>query len=213
MLQIWGRDTSINVQKVLWTVQELNLEYQRHDVGGAFGGLDTEEYLAKNPNQRIPTIEDDGLVLYESNAIIRYLAGKYGSADFWPPDIAARARLDQWMDWMQTTLYPEFIVVFWALVRTPKAERDMTAVEAAVERLGKHYAILDAHLAKGGYIGGSSFTAGDIPLGAMCFRYYSIDIARPPLPNVAAWYKRLQERAPFRDVIMASFESLRVPGA
>lgn len=213
MLQIWGRDTSINVQKVLWTVRELNLEYKRHDVGGAFGGLDTEEYLAKNPNQRIPTIEDDGLVLYESNAIIRYLVGKYGSADLWPPDIAARARLDQWMDWMQTTLYPEFISVFWALVRTPKAERDMAAVEAAVERLGKHYAILDAQLAKDGYVGGNRFTAGDIPLGAMCYRYYSIDIARPALPNVAAWYERLQERAPYRDAIMVSFESLRVPGA
>lgn len=218
MLKIWGRDTSINVQKVLWLVHELNLEYERYDVGGAFGGLDTEDYLAKNPNQRIPTIEDGGLVLYESNAIIRYLAGKYGSADLWPADLAARALLDQWMDWMQTTLYPEFIAVFWAMVRTPKAERDMAAVEAAAGRLGKQYAILDRRLgtrdlAGGGYVGGGSFTAGDIPLGALCYRYYSIDIVRPALPNVEAWYERLQERAPFRDVIMTSFESLRVPGA
>lgn len=213
MLKIWGRDTSINVQKVLWLVHELNLEYERHDVGGAFGGLDTEEYLAKNPNQRIPTIEDGGLVLYESNAIIRYLAGKYGSADLWPADLAARALLDQWMDWMQTTLYPEFIAVFWAMVRTPKAERDRTAVEAAVGRLGKQYAILDRHFSTRDFVGGRNFSVGDIPVGALCYRYYSIDIARLALPNVEAWYERLQERAPFRDVIMTSFESLRVPGA
>lgn len=213
MLKIWGRNTSINVQKVLWLVHELNLEYERHDVGGAFGGLDTEEYLAKNPNQRIPTIEDGGLVLYESNAIIRYLAGKYGSADLWPADLAARARLDQWMDWMQTTLYPEFIAVFWAMVRTPKAERDRAAVEAAAERLGKQYAILDQHLSTRDFVGGNGFSVGDIPVGAMCYRYYSVDIARPALPNVEAWYERLQARAPFRDVIMTSFESLRVPGA
>ena len=212
MLKIWGRDTSINVQKVLWLVNELNLEYERHDVGGAFGGLDTEEYLAKNPNRRIPTIEDGGLVLYESNAIIRYLAGKYGSADLWPADLAARALLDQWMDWMQTTLYPEFIAVFWAMVRTPKAERDRTAVEAAVGRLGKQYAILDRHLATRDFVSGGGFTAGDIPVGALCYRYYSIDIARPALPNVEAWYERLQERAAFRDIIMTSYESLRVPG-
>ena len=213
VLKIWGRNTSINVQKVLWMVHELNLEYERYDVGGAFGGLDTEDYLAKNPNQRIPTIEDGGLVLYESNAIIRYLAGKYASSDLWPADLGARAVLDQWMDWMQTTLYPEFIAIFWAMVRTPKAERDLAAVEAAVERLGKQYAILDARLARGGYIGGGRFSVGDIPLGAMCYRYYSVDIARPALPNVEAWYERLQTRAPFRDVIMTSFDSLRVPGA
>ncbi|MCH8189213.1 MAG: glutathione S-transferase family protein [Proteobacteria bacterium] len=212
MLKIWGRDTSVNVQKVLWLVHELNLEYERHDVGGAFGGLDTGEYLAKNPNRRIPTIEDGGLVLYESNAIIRYLAGKYASADLWPADLAARAVLDQWMDWMQTTLYPEFITVFIAMVRTPKAERDGAAVEATAERLGKQYAILDRHLATRDFVSGGGFTAGDIPVGALCYRYYSIDIARPALPNVEAWYERLQERAPFRDVIMTSYESLRVPG-
>ena len=213
MLKIWGRNTSINVQKVLWLVHELNIEHERYDVGGAFGGLDTEDYLAKNPNQRIPTIEDDGLVLYESNAIIRYLAAKYGSDEMWPTDLAARAVLDQWMDWMQTTLYPDFIKAFWALVRTPKAERDMAALEATAGRLGDLYRILDAHLSRGGYIGGDTFSAGDVPLGAMCFRYYSIDITRPTLPNVEAWYGRLQERKPFRDVIMTSFESLRAPGA
>ncbi len=213
MLKIWGRDTSINVQKVLWLVAELSLEHERVDVGGAFGGLDTGEYRALNPNQRIPTIQDNGVTLWESNAIIRYLAGKYGSADLWSADLAARAVLDQWMDWMQTTLYPEFISVFWAMVRTPRKERDRAAVEATSTRLGQHYAILDQHLAKRDFVGGGAFTIADIPVGALCYRYYAIDISRPSLPNVEAWYARLQERKPYRKVIMTSFESLRVQGA
>ena len=213
MLKIWGRDTSINVQKVLWLVAELNLAHERVDVGGAFGGLDTDEYLAMNPNRRIPTIEDDGVTLWESNAIIRYLAGKHASPDLWPADLAARAVLDQWMDWMQTTLYPEFISVFWAMVRTPKKERDMAAVEAATKRLAQHYEILDAQLAKQDFVGGAGLTVADIPLGALCYRYFGIDIERPVMPNVEAWYARLQEREPYRKVIMTSFESLRVKGA
>lgn len=213
MLKIWGRDTSINVQKVLWLVHELNLEHERHDVGGAFGGLDTDEYLAKNPNRRIPTIEDGGLVLYESNAINRYLAGKYASNDLWPADLAARAVLDQWMDWTLSTLYPEFITMFFGMVRTAKADRDVTAVEAAAKRLGEQYGVLDRHLSTRDFVGGNEFTVGDIPAGALCYRYYAVDIERPALPNVEAWYARLQERAPYRDVIMTSFESLRAPGA
>lgn len=213
MLKIWGRDTSINVQKVLWLVHELNLEHERYDVGGAFGGLDTDEYLAKNPNRRIPTIEDGGLVLYESNAINRYLAGKYASNDLWPADLAARAVLDQWMDWTLSTLYPEFITMFFGMVRTAKADRDVTAVEAAAKRLGEQYGVLDRHLSTRDFVGGNEFTVGDIPAGALCYRYYAVDIERPALPNVEAWYARLQESAPYRDVIMTSFESLRAPGA
>ena len=209
MLKVWGRNTSINVQKVMWAIGELGIEYARHDVGGSFGGLDTADFRAMNPNRQIPTIEDDGVVLWESNAIVRYLASKYGAGHLWPTDPADRARADRWMDWLLTTLYPDLFKVFWGLVRTPGENRDMAAIEAAATRLGHHYGILDHHLANRDFIEGDALTIGDIPVGATCYRYFALDIARPRLPNVEAWYERLQTRAPYREHVMISFESLR----
>src|SRR3546814_757586 len=113
------------------------------------------------------------------------------------------------MDWLQTTLYPDFITVFWGLVRTPAESRDMAAIETAATRLGHHYRILDDHLADSDFVEGDALTIGDIPVGATCYRYYALDIAHPQLPNLEAWYERLQTRAPYREHVMTSFESLR----
>jgi glutathione S-transferase len=202
MLRIWGRNNSINVQKVMWAVGEVGLEHERIDVGGAFGGLDTPEYGRLNPNRRIPTVEDGEVVVWESNACVRYLAARYGAGTLWPEDPARRAAADCWMDWQQTTLLADMTVTFWGLIRTPAAERDHAAIEAAAKRLGTTWRILDQHLASRRFVAGDSLTIGDIPVGASCYRYYGLPIERPQLPNVEAWYDRLKERAPFRAHVM-----------
>ena len=202
MLKVWGRDNSINVQKVMWTVGELGLEHERIDAGGKFGRLDTPEYGAMNPNRRVPTVDDDGVIVWESNACVRYIAARYGAGRLWPEDPAARAQADMWMDWQVSTLGPDMTVVFWGLVRTPEAERDYAAIQAAGERLGASWRILDHHLASRAFIAGDAFTMGDIPLGAHAYRYLNLPLERPKLPNVEVWYARVRERGPFRNHVM-----------
>jgi glutathione S-transferase len=202
MLKIWGRNNSINVQKVMWAVGEVGRPHERIDVGGAFGGLDGAEYRALNANGRIPTIEDDGVVVWESNACVRYLAARYSAGSLWPEDPVARAAADMWMDWQQTTLLLDMTTVFWGLVRTPEAERDHAAIEAAAGRLGGLWRRLDNHLAGRRFVAGDHFTMGDIPVGATCYRYYQLAIERPKLAAIEAWYGRLQERAPYRTHVM-----------
>ncbi len=213
MLTVWGRTNSLNVQKVMWAIGELEIVHQRHDVGGKFGGLDTDAYRRLNPNRRIPVIEDGGAVVWESNAIVRYLAARYGEGRLWASDPGSRAAADQWMDWMQTTLSPDLSTVFWGLVRTPRARRDAAAIEAAARALGAHYAILDAQLDGKAFITGDSLTMADIPAGTTCYRYYSLPVERPRLANVEAWYARLQERPAYRQQVMVSYEDLRVADA
>jgi glutathione S-transferase len=202
MLKIWGRTNSINVQKVMWAVGELDLPHERVDAGGAFGGLDSDAYGALNTNRRIPTIEDDGLVVWESNACVRYLAARYGAGSLWPEDPAVRAAADMWMDWQQTTLLADMTIVFWGLVRTPEAERDYPAIEAAAGRLAGLWRRLDDHLAGRAFVAGERFSMGDIPVGAACYRYCQLAIERPKLAAVETWYGRLQERAPYRAHVM-----------
>lgn len=202
MLTIWGRNNSINVQKAMWTVGELGLAHERIDAGGAFGGVDTPDYLAKNPNARVPTLVDGDFIVWESNAIVRYLAAQYGAGGLWPEDPAVRAVADQWMDWQQTMLLPDLTVVFLGLIRTPPEERDAAAIAAAVTALGPLWQRLDQHLADRDYLLGGGFTMGDIPVGAACYRYHELDIERPALPNIEAWYARLRDRSAFREHVM-----------
>ena len=203
MLKILGRKTSSNVMEVLWLCAELGIEYDREDIGGPFGGNDTPEYLAKNPNGLIPTIEDDGLVLWESNAILRYLAGKHGAGNpIWPADLRARAEADKWMDWQLSTIGPQITPIFWNLVRTPEPERDMDAVAAAIKLGHKVWGILDTQLAGRSFVAGDDFTLGDIPAGIHAFRWFSLVDDRPPMPNLEAWYGRLQERPAYREHCM-----------
>jgi glutathione S-transferase len=209
MLKVWGRATSVNVQKVMWAVGEMGIAHERIDVGGRFGGLATPAYLAMNPNARIPTIEDDGVVVWESNAIIRYLAARYDEGGLWARDPGARAPADAWMDWMQTTLAPDFYGVFWAVVRTPAARQDRAAIKDLTERLTIHYVLLDRQLASHPYLLGDRFSLADIAVGVTLYRYFEMEIARPALSNLQAWYKRLRERPAFSDHVMISFEELR----
>jgi glutathione S-transferase len=202
MITVWGRNNSVNVQKVLWALAEVGQDFDRKDVGGAFGGLDTPEYKAMNPNSRIPTLVDGELVIWESNAVVRYVAARYGADLLWPPDPGVRAVADQWMDWVQTTLLANMLPVFWGLIRTPPEERDTKAIAEKAASLADCFGILDRALAGRAYVAGDRFSMGDIPVGAMCWRYSQLPIERPPQPDLEAWHDRLQERPAFRQHVM-----------
>lgn len=212
MLTIWGRRNSINVQKVMWTIGELGLTHRRVDVGGPFGGLDTTEFGAMNPHRLIPVLQDGAVTVWESNAVIRYLAAHYGAGGLWSDDPAARALADGWMDWMLTTLYPDFIEVFWGLVRTPPSQRDDAAIGRAVRRLGRRYETLDACLGPRGHLVGDRLTMGDIPVGATLYRYFALDIERPALPSVERLYEALMQRPAYREHVAVPFDDLRATG-
>ncbi len=194
MLKIWGRINSINVQKVLWCCGELNLKFDRVDAGMQFGVNNTPEYKAMNPNALVPMIDDDGFVLWESQAIVRYLSRKHGLGTLCPSDAKACADADRWMDWAATTVWPNLRPVFWNLVRTPPEKRDMALVATSRKALAASMAILDAHLAGRDYMAGANFTMGDIPVGVSIQRWFGMDIERENLPHLAAYYKRLQAR-------------------
>ena len=202
MLRILGRDTSSNVQKVLWAAGELGLEFERADIGGAFGGNDTAEYLALNPNGTVPTLIDGEYTLWESNSIVRYLSATHGAGTLWPADARTRGLAERWMDWQIATLSPPFVTVFRGLVRTPPAERDMAAIAAARDRAARLFAMLDAALAGSQFVAGDRFTMGDIPVGIAAFRWYGLDIEREDFPNLERWYRSLAERPAYREHIM-----------
>jgi glutathione S-transferase len=202
MLTIWGRTTSGNVQKVMWAIGELGLAHERIDAGGAYGGLDTPEYAAMNPNRRVPTMRDGDVVLWESNVIVRYLSARYGAGGLWPDGHAARGVADQWMDWQQTTLQPDMRTVFWGLVRTEPEKRNHADIADAVERLKELWSRLDGHLSRRPFVSGDRITMGDIPVGVMCHRYYALSVERAALRHLDAWYERLKARGAFRAQVM-----------
>ena len=198
MLKIWGRVNSINVQKVLWCCGELNIRYERIDAGMQFGVNHTPEYKAMNPNELVPTIDDEGFILWESHAIVRYFARKHGLGTLCPSDPRACADADRWMDWHATTVWPNLRPVFWNLVRVAPEKRDMALVNDSRNKLAGSMAILDAHLTNRDYVTGSALTMGDIPLGAAVQRWFNLPIERGNLRNLEAYYRRLQGRAAFK---------------
>lgn len=199
MLTIWGRANSINVQKVLWCCGELGLKYDRIDAGMQYGVNNTPEYRAMNPNGLVPTINDDGFILWESHAILRYLCGIHGLGTLWPGSPRAFAEADRWMDWYNTTLWLSLRPVFWNLVRVAPEKRDMALVNESIKRLATNLEIADAHLAKNRYFGGKQFTMGDIPMGVAAFRWFKLPIDRPVLKNLETWFARIVERPAFKE--------------
>lgn len=198
MLDIYGRKNSSNVIPVMWTVGELGLEHVRHNLGGSFGGDDTEEFRQLNPNQLIPTIDDSGFVLWESMAITRYLCRKYGPGSLWPEDPRQAALADQWMDWYKSSIFPNLMPVFVNLVRTPADRQDPAKIRDGTAATIRQLQILERHLEGRDYILGDTFSMGDIPLGAILFKFYNLAIDRPDLPNIEAWYARLSQRPAYR---------------
>jgi glutathione S-transferase len=203
-LIVWGRHTSSNVQKVLWGCVEMGVDFVRHDMAGKFGF--TDDYLTMNPNRFVPTIDDDGFILWESNACLRYLVRKHGQGTLWPEDPQVCADADRWMDWQTATFWPHLRPVFHGLIRTPPEKRNMDAIDQGVKAAGEASAVLDAALAGRRFVAGDEFTMGDIPIGGVIYRWYAMDIARPDRPNIRAWYERLTERPGFAEHIMIPLE-------
>jgi glutathione S-transferase len=210
VLTLWGRRSSFNVQKVMWLLGELGLPHRHIEAGGAHGGLDTAAFAAMNPHRKVPVIEEDGHVVWESHAILRYLAARHGAPHFWAADARERSLADRWIDWTATSLQPDFLNgVFWGFFRTPAAARDTAAASAAIARCDAHMAILDQVLARRPFLGGDAPGLADIPAGTVLFRWFTLDIPRAPAANLAAWYARLQQRPAYRDSIMIPYEELR----
>ena len=199
MLKIWGRTNSVNVKKALWCLEELGLPYERIDAGMQYGVVNTPEYREMNPNGLVPTMEEDGFVLWESHSIVRYLAAKYGKGVLWPMDERTRALANQWMDWA-FSFQAAFRPVFWGLVRTPPEKRDMAAIEEARAKCAEMLGILDATLADRHYVVGA-FSMGDIPIGCHVQLWMRLPIARPKHPNLAGWFERLCARTAYKKIV------------
>ena len=209
MLEIWGRRSAYNVQKVLWAVAELGLDFAHVEAGGAAGGLDTPGFRAMNPHGRVPVLVDGDATLWESNAIVRYLAARHGAGSLWAEDPAERSLADRWMDWELATLQPAFMDLFWGYYRTPEPRRNARAIDAARARCAELYGLLDVHLAGRAFLAGDAFTMGDVPAGTSLYRYFEMGIEAPALPHVRRWYARLCERPAYRENMMQPFEELR----
>lgn len=209
MLKVWGRRSAFNVQKVLWLIDELGLQHTHIDAGGTFGGLDTPEFLALNPHGRVPVIDDDGTIVWESHSILRYLAARYGAGSWWPEAAAQRSHADRWSDWSLATLQRDFMDLFWHFYRTPEAQRDAALIASLAQRTAAHFELLDRHLARQPWLAGEHISFGDIPAGTALYRYFEIDVAHPEVPHVRDWYARLGGRPPYRRHVMRPFAELR----
>jgi glutathione S-transferase len=194
MITVWGRANSTNVIKVLWLCEELNLRFDRKDVGGPFGGLQTPEFLALNPNGVIPVIEDDGGVVWESHSILRFLSQRYGSGDLYPVEPVVRSHVERWLDWHISTLAPALNPVFVALYRTPAEKRDQATLDAMIERLSAAMRRLDSHLDAHPFIAGASFSIADIAFGNSVWRWFAFPFEKPRLAHLERWQSRLSDR-------------------
>ena len=205
MLEIWGRPYSSNVIPVIWAANELGLEYTLQLAGGSFGKLDTPEYAVINPNRMIPAIRDGDFALWESLAIVRYLCDRYSAGGLSPADPHTRAVADQWMEWSASKAFMPVIHMFFATVRTQPDDRDPVKIAGLRDEAHAALSILDQHLTERDYVCGDTFTMADIPLGCIAYRYFNVDVERPTLPHVEAWYHRLTERLAYRDHVMRHF--------
>jgi len=209
VLKVFGRKSSFNVQKVMWLVGELRLEHEHIEKGGAFGGLDAPSFRAKNPHARVPVIDDDGVIVWESHAIMRYLAARYGAGTYWHDDPVARASVDQWLDWSQCRLQPDFLSgVFWGFYRTPAAHRDQARVADKIADTGRHMELLDSEIASNRYLIGEQPSLADIAIATNFYRYFNIDIKRPNVPNVMRWFEALEQRPAYQAHVMIPFDDL-----
>jgi len=203
MITVWGRRNSVNVQKVLWALEELDVPYTRENVGGSFGGNQDADFLAMNPMGLVPVIRDGDVTMFESNAIVRWLAARYRDGLLRPSDHKSLAMAEQWMEWAQGNFYLPVQALFIHRVRSLPENRDPAAAAAAEKKAAEVLRAADAWLARHDWFAGQAFSFGDIALGALMWRYMGIDCARPNVPHLVEWFEALQKREPFRRAIMA----------
>jgi glutathione S-transferase len=198
-LTIWGRANSVNVQKVLWCLRELDLAYDRIDAGMQFGKNNEAPYLSMNPNGRVPTLVEGDFVLWESNSVMRYLCMAHGqNSPIYPQAPQQRAAVDRWLDWTLSTLQPVDRPVFWALVRTPPEKRDMVHIQKDADAEAVQWRIIDAQVATRRFVEGDQFTIADVALGAFARRWFGVEgITKPKLPNLERWFTEISARPGF----------------
>ena len=207
MLKLWGRINSSNVKKVMWASAELGVPYERVDAGLHFGVVNTDAFREKNPNGMVPVIEDEGFVLWESHAIVRYLCAKHPKAPFYPADPQARASADRWMDWQMTTFAP-MGPAFMQLVRSPQENWDMNMITTNLTKVTESWKIADSQLGKTKWLNGDEFTMADVPLANSAYIWFELPLAkaglehlRTPLANLDRWYAQLNAMANFREIV------------
>lgn len=212
MLKIWGRQSSSNVQALMWCVDELKLDFERVDAGFTYGLVDGEEFRAMNPNGTVPVLRDgQDAVIWETGAILRYLATAYGGGDFWPQEPAARAQIDKWAEWAKINITLKFTEpIFWQLVRTAPSQQDPVAVENSLEILNEFLSIADQQLAKQPFLAGGHLTLADIQFGHCLYRYFDMDMQRQDFAHIERYYGQLTARKAYQKHVMVSYEELRV---
>ena len=205
MIEVFGRANSLNVQKVLWTLGELEVPFDRYDAGGLYGVNKEPDFLSRNPTGLVPLLSDDGFDLWESNTIVRYLAARYGAGSLWPEDPKTRALSEKWMDYQLGTVFPAFRDAVLGLIRTAPENRDPDKVAPSVRATAETLAVLDAHLGNLEYVAGDLLTVGDLALGPIVYRWLTLDIDRPPFPNLQAWHDRLKTRPAYGEHVMVPY--------
>lgn len=210
MLTVYGRATSSNVQAVLWALEELGVAYERLDYGEGHASLDSSEFRALNPHGLIPVLRDGDVAIWESVAILRYLATTHAKAPFWPTEPLARAQVDMWAEWAKRNVADGFTgPIFWRVVRTPRARWDKPAIAQAVAALDATLARAEAQLAQHDFLCGDALSLADIVLGHVLYRYFDIEIDRASLPNLRRYADRLAARPAYKRTVMVSYETLR----
>lgn len=205
-MKIWGRDNSGNVKKALWTAEELGQDVEYIHAGGKYGGLDNPEFLKRNPNGKVPLLEDGSFYLWESNVIVRYLAAQYGKGSLWIENPAERASAEKWMDWTSNSVAPHFRTIIQHGLRLPEEQRDAKLLAQSVTELSKVLEIAEAHLGENEWMSGKAFGIGDIPLGVNLYLWFGMQLDRPSMPNVERWYQQLQARPAYRHRVMTTIE-------
>jgi glutathione S-transferase len=208
-LILWGRASSANLQKARWALEETGVRFELREVGGRFGGLDTPEFGVMNPNRLVPVLQHGDLTLWESHAVVRYVAAAFGGDRLWAAEPRDRAPIDQWTDWTATTFQPAWLKVFWLVVRTAPNQHDQTAIAAAVNDTVAALRLMDRQLEKSDYLAGDAFSYADIVAGVSLYRLTTMEIELPSLPGIEAWHGRLKQRAAFEKTVYISYEELR----
>lgn len=191
MLKLWGRLSSINVRKVVWTLQALGLPFERTDAGLAYGIVKTPQYLQQNPNALVPLLDDDGFTLWESNVIVRYLCARHSQGNLYPDDLQARFDAERWMDWEQTTMNTAGRAAFIQWVRTPVERRQPDVIAESVAAMEPLLAMVDSQLAQRPFMAGEHLTMADIPIACEIHRWWGLPQPRAPWPNIERWYQGL----------------------
>ena len=209
MITVYGRRNSSSVQLVMWAINELGLEHERLDYGHGHAATNTDAYLAMNPMGRVPALVDGSVCLFESAAILRYLAATYGNEDFWPGALAQRAALDVWAEWGKNTFTEAVLEIFVYDVRLDPETRDPAVLDKAAQKVTALAKALDTRIGNGPYLCGNKLTFADIACGHILYRYYELGWPRPELPNLKLYYEELKSRPAFSENVMVSYEDLR----